>query len=408
MPYLVNCSTVYTCALSGDQGDLHPVRGGTVAWRDGAIGWVGPLEALPAEWRGEEQIDCHGGIVLPGLIDAHTHVAFGGWRADEFVERLRGRTYLEIAEAGGGIVSTVAKTRTATKEELVLRSREFLASAAALGVTTVECKSGYGLDTPTEIKILEAYEALAGGEVTIVSTFLGAHTVPPEYRIARSTYIDLVCHEMIPLVAARRLAVFCDVFVERSAFSVAEARRVFEAAAAHGLRAKLHADQLTSSGGAELAAEVGAISADHLEHVSAAGLEALARADVVGVLLPLASLYTREPPADGRKMVRAGVKVAVATDFNPGSAPTNHLPLALMLGCTLNGLTPAEAVKGATSIAAQAVGLERTHGSLELGKRADIAVFGAESVEHWLYHFEANVCRLVIKNGRVRSERAIV
>ncbi len=400
MPYLTNCKTVYTCALEGGQGDVHPIADGTVAWRGREIGWVGPYEALPEEWRTEPAIDCGGGIALPGLIDCHTHLAFGGWRADEFVERLRGRTYLEIAEAGGGIVSTVAKTRAVSSSELLTRCRAFVDRISALGITTIECKSGYGLDLATELKILQVYRDLGDEVVTIVPTFLGAHTVPMEYRADRNRYVDLICGEMIPAVAGGGLASFCDVFVERGAFSVDEARRILAVAAAHGLRPKIHADQLTSCGGAELAAEVGAISADHLEHASERGVAALARAQVVAVMLPLASLYTRERPTNARRFIDAGVQVGVATDFNPGSAPSYHLPLALSLGCALSGLTPAESVKGATSIAARAIGLEQTHGTLEPGKRADIAVFDSMSIDQWLYHFEANACRLVVKNGR--------
>lgn len=399
MPYLTNCSTVYTCALPGGQGELHPIAAGTVAWRGDTIEWVGPLAELPSAWRSETAIDCGGGIVLPGLIDCHTHLAFAGWRADEFVERLQGKTYLEIAERGGGILSTVAKTRAATKEELVVRCRDFLGKISSLGVTTIECKSGYGLDLETELKILEVYRAVESPSMTIVPTFLGAHTVPREYRERRDDYLALIIETMLPAVAAQKLATFCDIFVEKSAFSLDEARSIFTAAKRFGLRPKLHADQLTSGGGAELAAEVGAISADHLEHTTDAGIRALAERNVVGVLLPFASLYTRERPADGRRFVQGGVKVAVATDFNPGSAPSYHLPLALALSCTMNGLTPREAVKGATSFAACALGLEGVRGALEQGKKADIAVFAAPDVDTWLYHIEGNSCRRVIKNG---------
>jgi len=399
MPYLTNCPIVYTCALTGDQGAIHPIAHGTVAWRGDTIEWVGPLAELPATYRGEKEVDCGGGFALPGLIDCHTHLAFAGWRADEFVERVRGKTYLEIAERGGGILSTVAQTRAATKRELLARCRDFIGKISALGVTTIECKSGYGLDLETELKILEVYREIESSRVSVVPTFLGAHTVPKEYRERREEYVSLVIESMVPAVVDRNLAVFCDIFVEKSAFSVAEARRIFAAAKKGGLRPKLHADQLTAGGGAELAAEVGAVSADHLECTTDAGRRALAEANVVAVMLPFASLYTREKPADARPFVEAGVRVAVATDFNPGSAPSYHLPLGLSLSCTMNGLTPSEAVKGATSIAACALGLEGTHGALQSGKKADIAIFRARDVDSWLYHIEANVCSRVIKNG---------
>ena len=399
MPYLTNCRTVYTCAQEGAQDEVHPIDAGTVVWDGDSIAWVGKLADLPQRWRGEPTVDCDGGIALPGLIDCHTHLAFAGWRADEFVERLRGKTYLEIAQAGGGILSTVAKTRAASPADLLARCRAFIKRIAALGVTTIECKSGYGLDLESEIKLLEVYRELDGTSMTVVPTFLGAHTIPREYRDDRAGYVQRLIDTMIPVVAERKLARFCDVFVERSAFSLEEARRILDAASAYGLRPKLHADQLTGSGGAELAAAVGAVSADHLEHASDQGIEALAEQGVVAVMLPLASLYTREQPADAQRFVRKGVKVAVATDFNPGSAPSYHLPLALSLACTLNGLTPREAVKGATSIGALAVGLENSVGALEVGKRADIAIIDSPDIETWLYHFEGNRCRRGIKNG---------
>jgi imidazolonepropionase len=260
-----------------------------------------------------------------------------------------------------------------------------------VGVTTVECKSGYGLTLDDELKLLRVYRRL-GDEFpgTIVPTLLAAHTVPAEFRSDRDGYLRLVCDAIIPRAAAERLARFCDVFVEQGAFTADEARRVFAAAKAHGLRPKLHADQLSDTGGAALAAEVGAISADHLEHVSDDGLGTMAAAGAVAVLLPLAALYLRQPPLDMARCRSAGVSVAVATDFNPGSAPSYHLPLALTLACTQNRMTPAEALLGATRIAARAIGVENEVSSLEPGKRADFVLVDAESVEHWLYHFRPN------------------
>jgi imidazolonepropionase len=268
------------------------------------------------------------------------------------------------------------------------------------GVTTVECKSGYGLTLDDELKLLRVYQQLkrefAG---TLVSTFLGAHVVPPEFREKRSEYVRLVCEQMIPAVAAEKLAAFCDVFVEQGAFTPDEARTFFAAAKAHGLRPKLHADQLADGGGARLAAEVGAISADHLEFASDDGLKAMAHAGVFAVLLPLATLYLRQPPLDARRCFSAGVPVAVATDFNPGSAPSYHLPLAMTLACTMNHLTPALALRGATITAAKAIGLDREVGSLEPGKRADFILVDADSVEHWLYHFRPNAVTAVYVGG---------
>lgn len=401
MPYLTNCAAVYPCTLSGAQSELYPIPGGTVAWHDEKIGWVGPEKDLPESWRKESAIDCGGGIAIPGLIDCHTHLAFGGWRADEFVERLQGKTYLEIAARGGGILSTVAKTRAASAADLLSRCQEFLRQMTMLGVTTVECKSGYGLALEAEVKLLKVYAELARtSPVTIVSTFLGAHTIPRELREERGRYLREIIGQMLPEVAKQGLAAFCDVFVEKTAFSIEEARQILVAAQSLGLKSKLHADQLTAGGGAELAAELHATSADHLEYASDAGVAAMAEANVVAVMLPMASLYTKERGTDARRFINAGVKVAVATDFNPGSAPSYHLPFALSLGCLLNGLTPAEALKGATSIAAQALGLEHSNGALEVGKFCDIAVLDAPSVEQWLYHLQGNCCRMTIKAGR--------
>jgi imidazolonepropionase len=273
----------------------------------------------------------------------------------------------------------------------------------ALGVTTVECKSGYGLDEPTELKLLRVYRQLADQQpVRLVPTFLGAHVIPPEYRDNRAGFIDLLIERWIPQVAESRLAVCCDVFVEESAFSVDEARRILLASKRAGLGAKLHADQLTSAGGAELAAELGAWSADHLEHISDRGVAALAAGQVVAVSLPLASLYLRQSPMPARRLIAAGVPVAVATDFNPGSAPSYHLPFALTLACTLQRMTPAEALKGGTIYAARALNLEREVGSLEAGKSADFALIDAPDVTHWLYHLRPNACHMAVVRGTVQ------
>jgi imidazolonepropionase len=273
---------------------------------------------------------------------------------------------------------------------------------STLGVTTVEAKSGYGLDREHELELLRVYQRLAQVEpVAIVATFLGAHIVPAEYRDRREEYVALLTDALIPAVADERLATACDVFVEESAFSVDEARRILLAGQAAGLGARLHADQLGSCGGAELAAEVGALSADHLEHVSERGIAAMAERGVVAVSLPLATLYLNQPPMPARRLIAACVPVAVATDFNPGSAPSYHLPLAMTLACTLQRMTPAEALKGATYYAAKALGLERRVGSLERGKAADFAVIDAPDVDHWLYHLRPNACRLTVAAGRV-------
>jgi imidazolonepropionase len=404
MKLLQNISQLATCRAEGGQGDIHAIADAALVWEDSTIRWVGPRRELPAEFAGAERLDAGGGLVIPGLVDCHTHLAFGGWRAEEFEQRILGRSYLEIAAAGGGIARTVQLTRAASEAELVERSAGFLRAMLALGVTTVECKSGYGLDREHELRLLRVYRTLAAAQpVRLVPTFLGAHVVPPEFRGDRDGYLRLLIDDLLPVIARERLAAFCDVFVERSAFTIEEARRLLRAARAAGLGAKLHADQLSQGGGAELAAEVGAASADHLEHASDAGIAAMAHAGVVAVSLPLASLYLGQPPVPARRWIEAGVAVAVATDFNPGSAPSYHLPFALTLACTLQRMTPAEALKGATILAARAVGLEPRVGSLEPGKAADLALIDAPDVNQWLYHLRANACRAVVVGGAVRA-----
>ena len=400
MKVLANISQLATCRAEGGQGDIHAISNAAMAWDDGVVEWVGPEKALPAEYRRAERLDAGGRLVIPGLVDCHTHLAFAGWRAEEFEQRIRGQSYLDIARAGGGIASTVRQTRAATEQALRDRAAGFLQQMLALGVTTVECKSGYGLDPDSELKLLRVYRRLAAEQpVRLVPTFLGAHVIPPEFRDNRAGYVALLVDRMIPAVVEEQLAVCCDVFVEDSAFSVAEARRILRAGQDSGLAAKLHADQLTSGGGAELAAELGALSADHLEHISEPGIRAMAARGVVAVSLPLASLYLGQPPMPARRLIEGGVAVAVATDFNPGSAPSFHLPLALTLACTLQHMTPAEALKGATIYAARAVGLEASVGSLEAGKSADFAVIDAPDINHWIYHFRPNACVMTVIIG---------
>ncbi len=400
MNLLHNIAQLATCQEDGGQGDIHVIADAALVWDRETICWVGPRVELPREYREIERMDAGGSLVIPGLVDCHTHLAFGGWREDEFEQGIRGRTYGEIAAEGGGIARTVRLTREAPEQNLVERAAGFLREMLALGITTVECKSGYGLDRTNELKLLRVYRTLAESQpVRLVSTFLGGHVVPPEHRADRARYLSLLANELIPEVAREGLAAFCDVFVEASAFTVDEARLILLAGRAAGLGLKLHADQLSSGGGAELAADLEATSADHLEAASDEGIAAMARAGVVAVSLPLASLYLRQRPMPARRFIDAGVPVAVATDFNPGSAPSNHLPLALTLACIMQQMTPAEALKGATSYAARALGLESRVGSLETGKAADFALIDAPDVNHWLYHFRPNACRATIIGG---------
>ncbi len=404
MPVLRNIGDLATCRADGGQAEIHAVSEAALAWRDGQILWLGPEADLPLEHGAEESYDAGGRLVVPGLVDCHTHLAFAGWRAGEFGQRILGRSYLEIAEAGGGILSTVRATRAASPEDLQERSRLFLDEMLALGVTTVECKSGYGLSLEEELKQLEVYRRLAeAGPVRIVPTLLAAHVVPPEYRENRDGYVDLVVEEIIPRAAEEGLARCCDVFLERSAFTWEEARRILEAGNDAGLLGKLHADQLTDGDAAGLAAEAGAVSADHLECISEEGIRALAEAGVVAVSLPIATLYLNQEPMPARRLIDAGAAVAVATDFNPGSAPSYHLPFAMTLACNLQRMTPAEVLKGATIYAARAIGLEDRVGSLEPGKAADFAVIDAPDVDHWLYHLRPNACVAAVIAGDLRS-----
>lgn len=355
---------------------------------------------MPGAYGGERTFDAGGRMVVPGLIDCHTHLAFGGWRAGEFTDRIRGRSYLNIARDGGGIASTVRETRRLDEDTLHARARSFADRMLESGVTAIECKSGYGLETDTELRLLRVYGRLASeGPQRIISTFLGAHVVPPEFRDRRGEYVDLIVAEMLPKVAQDDLATFCDVFVEEGAFSPEEARRIFEVAHGLGLAAKLHVDQLGDGGGGSLAADVGAISADHLEYVSAEGISAMAAAGVVAVTLPIATLVLDQEPPPARAMIEAGVAVAVATDFNPGTAPSFHMRLALMLACTRQRMTPAEVLKGATRYAARAIGREADLGSLEPGKAADFAILEAPDVDHLLYHYDPRPAAATVIGG---------
>lgn len=402
MPVLTDIKTLYTCPPDASPDDAGAIDDAAMVWHKDRIVWVGPAADLPGRYKREDRLDGHGCIAVPGLVDCHTHLAFGGWRADEFAMRCRGDSYLDIARAGGGIARTVSQTREASEADLLARCKRFLKGMTALGVTTVECKSGYGLDLDTELKQLRVYRQLgADSRVRIVPTFLGAHIVPPDYRDDRDAYIALLTDEVLPRIAEDGLARFCDVFVEETAYTADEARRILSAAREHGLRAKLHADQLNDCGGGELAAEFNAVSADHLEYISEDGIEALADKGVVAVSLPLATTYLRQKPLDGRRLLDAGVPVAVATDFNPGSAPSYHLTLAMTLACIEQGMSPSESLRGATTIAARALDLQSEAGSLLPDYRCDFALINAPDVNHWLYHFTPSACRITVAGGEV-------
>jgi len=389
--------------------DAGVVADGAVAVAGDRILAVGPTRTVVRDVPTTPTatiIDVGGRLVTPGLVDAHTHLLFAGRRAHEFVLRLHGAGYAEILAGGGGILETVRATRAAEEAELVALGQRRLDRMLAHGTTTVEAKSGYGLSLADELKILRATATLGRVHaMTIVPTFLGAHAVPTEYRAAPDTYVREVCDSMLPAVIGEGLAEYCDVFCEEGAFSVEQTRKILTTAARLGLRLKVHADQLSASGGARLAAALRASSADHLECTPEADLAAMAERGVVAGLLPGATFFLlRHAYAPARTMIRLGVPVALATDFNPGSSPTLSMQMVIALACVEMKLTPAEALSAATINAAHSVGRAREVGSLEPGKRADVVVWATDTVDELPTHFGTNMVDLVIKSGRVRVD----
>jgi imidazolonepropionase len=382
--------------------DLPIIPDGTLVSRDGRIAWVGPTAELPPLPPDAEIIDATGRVVLPGFVDSHTHLIFAGSREDELEQRLRGLTYQQIAERGGGINATVRRVRAASKEELKALARPRLRRLLRHGVTTVEVKSGYGLTTADEVKCLEAVAELnAEGPLELVPTFLGAHAVPPEYRGDRDGYLRLLRDDMLPEIARARLAEFCDVFCEMGVFAVEESRRILARARDLGFRLKLHADELTPLGGAELAVQLGAVSADHLLCVTDAGIEALAESGTVATLLPGTAFFLGMPYAPARRLIERGAAVALASDCNPGTCPTENLPLVGAMACTQMKMLPAEVVNALTRNAAAALGRSDRIGSLEPGRQADLVICDVPDYRHLFYHFGINHVRTVIKRGRV-------
>jgi imidazolonepropionase len=389
-----------------EQRQVQRLRGAEVLCRDGRIAFVGPAEERRrqlGELPQAERLDGRGGTLVPGFVDPHTHLPWAGSREEEFAARLAGRSYQEIAAAGGGILSTVAATRRATEEELVDAVRRRLDLMLAWGTTTAEAKSGYGLSLADELKQLRAIRRAAElHAVDLVPTLLAAHEVPPEARHDRCRFLDLVCEQIIPAAAEAGLARFCDVFCEQGVFDAAESRRVLAAGARHGLAPRLHADEFADSGGAELAAELGALSADHLIAVSDTGVEALAAAGVTAVLLPGTSFFLmKHRYAPARRLIEAGVPVALATDCNPGSSHTESMPMVLVLAVFELGLSVEESLTAATLNAACSLGLGGEIGTIEVGKRADLVLLGLPNLLHLAYHYGINPVAAVVKGGRV-------
>ena len=371
------------------------IRDGAIAATGGRISWVGLRSAWKEKARRE--IDARGAWITPGLVDCHTHLVYAGDRAAEFEMRLQGATYEEIARAGGGIVSTVAQTRTASEDELVKTAQMRLAQWIAEGVAVVEVKSGYGLDRDTELKMLRAARRLQG--VTVKTTFLGAHALPAEFKGRPDDYMDFVC-DVLPDSKADAVDAFC----EGIGFSVSQVEKVFGKAKQLNIPVKLHADQLSDLGGAALAAKYGALSADHLEYTNEAGVQAMAKAGTVAVLLPGAFYFLREkqlPPVEALR--RHGVPIALATDNNPGSSPLTSLLLTMNLACTLFRLTPEEALAGVTREGARALGMQASHGTLEIGKQADFALWRIKSPAELAYAMGANPCVASVRSGQSRG-----
>lgn len=383
--------------------DLGVIENGAVLIEDGTIRWVGPTQAFNQPLSNNaDTFDASDLVALPGFVDAHTHLLFAGSREHEFALRAEGLDYQQIATHGGGILHTVATTRSATKKDLKKVAAKRLDAMMKHGTTTAEIKSGYGLDSETEIKMLEAIKELADEHfITVVPTFLGAHAIPPEFRSDPDGYVTLICESMLPYVARKKLAMFCDVFCERGYFSVEQSKKILEKAAALGLRLKLHADELSASGGSLLAAELKAVSVDHLEHIDERGIQELARSGVVAVLLPGVSFFLNHGYAPARRLIEAGVPVAIASDFNPGSCMSFSMPLMMTIACTHMRMTPEEAIVACTLHGAAALGLADRLGSIEPGKEADMILYDIPNYRHLAYHFGINHARTIIKRGTI-------
>ena len=390
-------------ARAGSEARVGLIEDAVVVTHGQDLAWVGARADLPAEHAvaGHEVVDCGGAVVTPGWVECHTHVVYGGDRAADFERRARGLSYEEITRQGGGIQTTMDATRGASVDGLAQSALPRLERLARFGVTTVEIKSGYGLEWETERRMLEAIAWLGGASpLDVVATFLGAHLVPREWKADRERYLSMVAEEMIPAVAEAGLAEFCDVFCEEGAFSLTEARRVLEAGKAYGLKPKIHSEQLTHTGGTRLATEIGAVSADHLEEIGPEDIQALAASETVPVLLPGATAFLGKSRfAPGRALVDAGAAPALSTDYNPGSSHTANLPLMTTLACTYMGLTPAEALAGVTIQAARALGRGDRLGSLAVGKQADLVVFDVPSYAFIPYEYGMNPVSRVMKRG---------
>ena len=384
-----------------DMRDVGIIQDATVLIQEGRICWVGPSQEFREPRNGDTHVlDASPFVGMPGFVDSHTHAVFGGSREAEFTLRAQGATYQQIADEGGGILSTVRATRTTPKKELKKLAARRLDRMMKHGTTTVEIKTGYGLDEENETKMLEVIRELREEHLaSIVGTFLGAHAVPPEFRSNPEAYVDLLCERMLPHVARRGAAEFCDVFCEQGYFTVEQSRRILRTARSSGLKLKVHADELAPSGGSLLAAELGAVSADHLEHISEEGIRALRNAGVVATVLPGVSFFLHHEYAPVRKLIDAGVAVAIATDFNPGSCMSYSMPMMMTIACTQMGMTPEEALTASTLNGAAALTRSETTGSIEVGKEGDLILYDIPDYRYLPYHFGEQHVAHVIKQG---------
>jgi imidazolonepropionase len=396
-----NAAQIVTCGSTDESCVLENAAFVVV---EGHIADVGHPQDLARRYAGATHVDCSGCVITPGFIDSHTHTVFGNTRAAEYAMRSRGVPYMEIARRGGGINASVRDVRTMSEQELGDRTRARLAAMLRQGTTTAEIKSGYGLSTEAELKQLRVIRTLSDEGWDVIPTFLGGHEFPAEFRDRRDDYVKLLTDEMIPAVASQELAVFCDVFCEPGVFTPEQTRTILDAGRKHGLVPKLHADELENSGAAELAADVGAASADHLAAISDRGIDALAHSDTVATLLPTTMLFLgKKNYAPARRLIDAGATVALATDFNPGSSPTHNMQLVLTLACSQMGMDPLEAIVAATAGAARALQLRDRRGTITNGAPADLIVWDVSDYEEIPYHFGAAPIRTVYKAGAAVS-----
>lgn len=389
-----------------NQSDLGIIENGAVLISGDKILEVGKTPTIKKKIsRKTKVIDAKGKVITPGLVDSHTHLIFAGNRADEFELRIQGKTYQEIAQMGGGINSTVTQTRKTSAKELLKSGMERLDRMLSFGTTTVEAKSGYGLSTESELKILEVIKSLRRKHaIDIVPTFLGAHAIPEEFKIYRRDYLRLLTEEMIPQVAKRKLAEFCDVFCENGYFSVEESKNILETGKKFGLNPKVHADELGNTGGSQVASDVGAVSADHLVYAIDDDIERMKKAGVIAVLLPSTSFFLNSRYAPARKMIENGLPVALSTDFNPGTSMTESMPMVMSLACLNLKMTPAEVIVASTINSAFALNRGEQIGSLETGKKADLLIWEVANYREIPYHYGVNLVQTVIKDGKVAHQ----